>query len=86
MKLTEEIGQFFLRTEATYALPPCTSLECAELIYVKITGTTYSSDELCLFKEERQIVGLGNSRIKHVLDHLATLSILTVRVEALEYS
>ena len=24
-KLTEEIGQFFLRTEATYALPPCSS-------------------------------------------------------------
>ena len=27
-----------------------------------------------------------DSRIKHVVDHLATLSIPTVRVEALEYS
>ena len=40
---------------------------------------------MCLFKEEedRQI---GDSRIKRELDRLATLSILTVRVEALEYS
>ena len=35
---------------------------------------------------ERQIVSLGDSRIKRVLDRLATLSIPTVRVEALEYS
>ena len=59
---------------------------------MKTTETACVSNELCHFKEEeeeegeRQIVSLGDSRIKHVLDRLATLSILTVRVEALEYS
>ena len=48
------------------------------------------SDELCRFKEEdeeeeRQIVSSGDSHIKRVLDRLATLSIPTVRVEALDY-
>ena len=54
---------------------------------MKTTQTTCVSDELCRFKEEeRQIVSSGDSRIKHVLERLATLSIPTVRVEALEYS
>ena len=47
------------------------------------------SDELCRFKEEegeRQFVSSDDSRIKCVLDRLATLSIPTVTVEALEYS
>ena len=32
------------------------------------------------------MVSLGDSRIKRVLDHLAIVSLQTVRVEALEYS
>ena len=66
-----------------------TSLECAESIYVKITETACVSDELCRLKEEeeeegeRQIASSGDSR---VLDRLATLSIPTVRLVALEYS
>ena len=52
------------------------------------------SDELCCLKEEeeeeeegeRQIASSGDSRIKRVLDRLATLSIPTVRLVALEYS
>ena len=68
-----------------------TSLECAESIFVKTTETACVSEcnELCRFKKkegERQIVSLGDSRIKRVLDRLVTLSIPTVRVEALEYS
>ena len=53
-----------------------TSLEWAELIYVKISETTCSSDELCLCEEEedRQIVSSGDSCIKRVLDRLANLS------------
>ena len=44
------------------------------------------SDDLCCFKEEgERQVSLGDSRIKCVLDRLATC-IPTVRVEALEYS
>ena len=66
------------------------SLECTELIYVKTMETACVSNELCRFKEkeegERQIVSLGDSHIKRLLDRLATLSIPTVRVEALEYS
>ena len=62
---------------------------------MKTTETACVSDELCRFKEEEeeeeeegegQIVSLGDSRIKRVLDSLATLSIPTVRVEALKYS
>ena len=56
---------------------------------MKTTETAFVSDELCRFKEEegeRQIVNSGDSRIKRVVDRLATLSIPTVRVEALEYS
>ena len=57
---------------------------------MKTTETACVSDELCRFKEEeegeRQIVSLGDSRIKRVLDRLATLSILTVRVVVLEYN
>ena len=58
---------------------------------MKTTETACVSNELCRFKEEeeeegeRQIVSLGDSRIKRVLDRLATL-IPTVRVEALENS
>ena len=70
-----------------------TSLEYAGSIYVKITETAGVSDELCRLKEEeeeeegeRQIASSGDSRINRVLDRLATLSIPTVRVEALEYS
>ena len=57
---------------------------------MKITETACVNDVLCRFKEEEeveegegQIVSSGDSRIKRVL---ATLSIPTVRVEALEYS
>ena len=50
-----------------------TSLECAELIYVKITENTCVSDELCRFKEEEEEEE-GDSRINRVLDRL------TVRV------
>ena len=53
---------------------------------MKITETACVRDELCRFKEEEgegQIVSSGDS---HVLGRLATLSIPTVRVEALEYS
>ena len=58
---------------------------------MKTTETACVSDELHRFKEEgeeegRQIVSSGDSRIKRVLDRLATLSIPTVTVEALEYS
>ena len=71
-----------------FCWPKGTSLECAGSIYVKITETACVSDELCRLKEEeeegeRQIASSGDSRIKRVL---ATLSIPTVRVEALEYS
>ena len=71
-----------------FCWPKGTSLECVESIYVKTTETACVSNELCRFKEEgeRQIMSLGDSRIKRMLDRLATLSILTVRVEALEYS
>ena len=47
------------------------------------------SDELCrLLKEEedRQIVGLGDSRIKRIRDNIAFLSMLTVRLVVLEYN
>ena len=62
---------------------------------MKITETACVSDELCRLKEEeeeeeeegeRQIASSGDSRIKCVLDRLATLSIPTVRLVALEYS
>ena len=44
------------------------------------------SDELCCFKEEDgQTVSLDDSRIERVHDRLASLSLLTVRVVALEY-
>ena len=74
-----------------FCWPKGTSLECAESIYVKITVTTFVSDELCRLKEEEeeevgQIVSLGDSRIKRVRDRIAFLSMLTVRVVVLEYS
>ena len=73
-----------------FCWPKGTSLECVESIYVKTTETACVSDQLCRFKEEEegegQIVSSGDSRIKRVLDCLATLSIPTVRVEALEYN
>ena len=59
---------------------------------MKTMETACVSDELCRLKEEeeeegeRQIVSSGDSCIKRVLDRLATLSIPTVRVEALKYS
>ena len=60
---------------------------------MKITETACVSDELCCLKQEeeeeegeRQIASSGDSRIKRVLDRLATLSIPTVRLVALEYS
>ena len=59
---------------------------------MKITEAACVCDELCRLKEEeeeegeRQIVSSGDSRIKRVLDCLATLSIPTVRVEALKCS
>ena len=37
-------------------------------------------------EENQQIMSLGNSRIERVRGHLAILSMLTVRVVALEYS
>ena len=37
-----------------FCWPKGTSLECAELIYVKITETACVSDELCRFKEEEE--------------------------------
>ena len=55
---------------------------------MKTTETACVSDELCRFKEEEE-EGEGHtddSRIKRVVDRLVTLSIPTVRVEALEYS
>ena len=60
--------------------------ECAESIYVKTTETACVSNEICRLKEEegeRQIVSLGDSRIKRVLDRLATVNLPTLRVEAL---
>ena len=73
-----------------FCWPKGISLECAESIYVKTTETACVTDELCRLKEEeegeRQIVSSGDSRTKRILDHLATLSIPTVRVEALKYS
>ena len=76
-----------------FCWPKGTSLECAELIYVKITETVCVSDELCRFKEEEEeeeeeerLVSSGDSRINRVLDRLATLNVLTVRVVAMEYS
>ena len=47
------------------------------------------SDELCRLKEEEEEEGerqIASSGIKRVLDRLATLSIPTVRLVALEYS
>ena len=69
-----------------FCWPKGTSLECAESIYVKITETACVSDELCRLKEEEEIASSGDSRLKRVLDRLATLSIPTVRLVALEYS
>ena len=37
-----------------FCWPKGTSLECAELIYVKITETACVSDVLCRFKEEEE--------------------------------
>ena len=37
-------------------------------------------------EEDRQIVSLGDSRIKRVRDNIAFLSMLTVRVVVLEYN
>ena len=62
-----------------FCWPKGTSLEFAESIYVKITETA------CVFKRRRRATN-RDSRIKRVLDRLATLSIPTVRLVALEYS
>ena len=58
---------------------------------MKITETACVSDELRrLLKEEeeeeedRQIVSLGDSRIKRVRDNIAFLSMVTVRVVVLD--
>ena len=56
---------------------------------MKITETACVSDVLCCLKEEEEEEGerqIASSRIKRVLDRLATLSIPTVRLVALEYS
>ena len=62
---------------------------------MKATETACVSDERFQEEEEDeeeeeegegQIVNADDSRIKRVMDRLATLSIPTVRVEALEYS
>ena len=55
---------------------------------MKTTETACVSNELCRLKEEEEEedVSSGDSRIKRVLYRLATLSIPTVRVEALNYS
>ena len=37
-------------------------------------------------EEEEEILSLGDSRIKRVRDRIAFLSMLTVRVDVLEYS
>ena len=37
-----------------FCWPKGTSLECAESIYVKTTGTACVSEELCRFKEEEE--------------------------------
>ena len=61
-----------------------TSLECAELIYLKITVV---SDKLYRLKEEDgQIMSSGDSCIKRARERIAFLSMLTVRVVVLEYS
>ena len=45
------------------------------------------SDELCrLLIKEEEMVSLGDSRKKRVLDRIAFISMLTVRVVVLEYS
>ena len=58
---------------------------------MKITEAACVCDELCrLLKEEGQIMSLckilslGDSRIKHVRDNIAFLSMLTGRVVVLE--
>ena len=88
------LGSFDWKLQG-FARSKGTSLECAELIYVKITETTCSGDELCRFKEEEeeeeeeeegQIASLGDSRIKRVQDSLVISSIPSVRVVVLEYS
>ena len=59
---------------------------------MKTTETACLSDELCRLKEEEEEEEeeeegeFRRSRIKRVLDRLTTLSIPTVRVEALKYS
>ena len=57
---------------------------------MEITEAACVSDELCLLKEEEEVVGqivsLGDSRVKRVRDNIAILSMLTVRVVVLEYS
>ena len=57
------------RKAQIFCWPKGTSLECVELIYVKITETACVSDEICrLFKEEKvgQTMSLGFSCIKCV--------------------
>ena len=51
---------------------------------MKTTEATCVSDELCCFKEEDGQI--NDSPIERVRDRLASLSLLTVRVVALEYS
>ena len=60
---------------------------------MKTTDTACVSNELCRFKEEEEeedeeeeerLVCSDDSRINRVLDRLATLNLLTVRVVAME--
>ena len=53
---------------------------------MKTTETACVSNELGRFKEEERLVSSDDSRINRVLDRLATLNLLTVRVVATEYS
>ena len=59
-----------------FCWPKGTSLECVELIYVKITETACVR---LLKEEDRQIVSLGDSRVR---DNVA----FSVRVVVLEYN
>ena len=54
---------------------------------MKTAETACVSNELCRFKEEEEgeRVISDDSRINRVLDRLATLNLLTVRVAAMEY-
>ena len=44
------------------------------------------SDEYAVPRRRRRLVSSGDSRINRVLDRLATLNVLAVRVVAMEYT